>query len=469
MNANPNIVFILADDLGYGDLSIFNGGMSSTPTLDSLMEEGVCLTQQYAASPVCNPSRAALMTGRYPHRTGSIDTLEWWGLERLAIRETTIAEVLSSFGYKTGLIGKWHLGAFDPRYHPARRGFDETICFRGGMHDYYEWRIEYGDIIKRGDGRYLTDVWTEEAVSFIKRQTKGQPFYLQVAYNAPHTPLQAPEEEVRPFSETNHFNKGVSTLYGMVHRMDTGIAQILDVLEMKGLDENTIVVFTSDNGPQFGYPSSGQTQMEWTLDRFNCNYNGAKGLTYEGGIRVPLVIRWPAGLQGGRKVNAMAHFTDWFPTLLVAADVPVPPSLDLDGTDIWTVVTGDRDETETRRFWQWNRFTPELTSNAAVRDGAWKLVRPRIDATMTVPDLGNLQVSMYNPEHFVKNGIIESPFPKREILSPHPPELYNIEVDPEERFNRAEEEKGLVNRLLSDLETWFEEVEAERATITDCW
>ena len=141
----PNIVFILADDMGYGDFSAFNDGLTKTPTLDELMGEGICLTQQFTASPVCNPSRAALMTGRYPHRTGSVDTLEWRGLERLALRETTIADVLKAAGYTTGLVGKWHLGAFDRRYHPMRRGFDETVCFRGGMHDYYRWRIEHGE------------------------------------------------------------------------------------------------------------------------------------------------------------------------------------------------------------------------------------------------------------------------------------------------------------------------------------
>ena len=469
MAIRPNIVFILADDLGYGDLSAFNGRMSNTPTLDGLIEEGVCLTQQYTASPVCNPSRAALMTGRYPHRTGSIDTLEWWGLERLALRETTIADVLSGAGYATGLIGKWHLGAFDPRYHPGRRGFDETVCFRGGMHDYYDWRIEFGDTVNRADGRYMTDVWTEEAVSFIERHSVDQPFYLHVTYNAPHTPLQAPEEEIKPFIETGDFNKGVSTLYGMVHRMDTGVANILDALEKNGLAENTIVIFTSDNGPQFGYPSHDQRDEEWGLERFNCNFNGAKGLTYEGGIRVPLIVRWPAGLEGHRTVDEMAHFTDWFPTLLAAAGVPVPTELDLDGVDIWPVVMGDGGDVEKRRFWQWNRYTPEITSNAAVRDGDWKLVRPRIDETMVVPDIGQLQLSMYNPEHFIEKGILTGPYPERDVPPPPPPELYNIADDPEERHNLADEEPARAKSLLTALETWFEEVEADRATIDDQW
>ena len=238
----PNIVFILADDMGYGDFSAFNEGLSSTPTLDALIGESVCLTQQYTASPVCNPSRAALMTGRYPHRTGSIDTLEWWGLERLALRETTLADVLRGAGYATGLIGKWHLGSFDQRYHPNARGFDEAVCFRGGMHDYYNWRLEYDDMVRRADGRYLTDVFTEEAVGFIERH-QHEPFFLHVTYNAPHTPLEAPEADIRPFIEADQFTTGVSMLYGMIHRMDSGVARILDTLGRCGLEDNTILLF----------------------------------------------------------------------------------------------------------------------------------------------------------------------------------------------------------------------------------
>jgi arylsulfatase A len=448
--------------MGYGDFSRFNGGLSHTPTLDALIDESVCLTQQYTASPVCNPSRAALMTGRYPHRTGSIDTLEWRGLERLALRETTLADVLQRAGYTTGLVGKWHLGAYDPRYHPIQRGFDEAVCFRGGMHDYYTWRLEYDNAVRRADGRYLTDVFTEEAVGFIERHA-GEPFFLHLTYNAPHTPLQAPEEETTPFLQTGQFNRAVSTLYGMIHRVDTGVARILETLRRLGLEEDTILLFTSDNGPQFGGDGENCTT------RFNCDFNGAKGLVYEGGIRVPMIVRWPAGLTGGREVHAMVHFVDWFPTLLSAAGVAVPSDLSLDGMNAWPVLLGQEAEGCTRRFWQWNRYTPLVECNAAMRNGDWKLVRPVIREAMQVPDLHWLRVSMYEPEHFVENGVIRGPDPEREVPPPPPPELYNVADDPLERHDLAEAHPDRVHRMVREIETWFEEVEAERATIADRW
>lgn len=455
MTRHPNMILILADDMGFGDFSAFNGGLSSTPALDGLIPESVCLTQQYTASPVCNPSRACLLTGRYPHRTGSVDTLEWRGLERLALDETTLADVFQAAGYATGLVGKWHLGAFDPRYHPNRRGFAEAVCFRGGMHDYYNWRLEYNDRVARSDGRYLTDVWTEEAVDFIERH-RGEPFFLHLTYNAPHTPLEAPPEEVAPFKASGRFNHGVSMIYAMIHRMDSGIARILETLRRLGLEEDTIVLFSSDNGPQFGGEGPHCTT------RFNCQFNGAKGSVYEGGIRVPAIIRWPSGLPAGQSMGEMVHFSDWFPTLLTAAGLKVPAGLYLDGVNVLPLLRGEPGQACTRRFWQWNRYTPLVTCNAAVRDGEWKLVRPAIREAMQVPDLHWLWVSMYGPEHFIDNGIISEPDPPREVPAPPPPELYHLSEDPLEQHNLADQYPVVARRLLGDLESWFEEVTRPR-------
>ncbi|MBN1558158.1 MAG: sulfatase-like hydrolase/transferase [Lentisphaerae bacterium] len=460
----PNIVFILVDDMGYGDFAAFNNGLSSTPALDALIKESVCLTQHYTGSPVCNPSRAALLTGRYPHRTGSIDTLEWRGLERLALRETTLADMLRADGYATGLIGKWHLGAFDPRYHPRRRGFDDTVCFRGGMHDYYDWRIEWGtDTVRRGDGRYLTDLWTQEAVQFIHRH-RQEPFFLHVTYNAPHTPLQAPASLVREFDDRAGLTEGVKTLYAMIKAMDAGVARILDTLQRCGLHENTVVVFSSDNGPQFGGRGEGR------MDRFNCHFNGCKGNPYEGGIRVPGIVRWPAGgVSGGRTVDAMVHFVDWLPTLLAMAGAAVPrDNLPLDGVGVLPVLRGEPGETCTERCWQWNRYAPVGSSNAAIRDGDWKLVRPAIPETMTVPDVRHLQTSMYDPEYFIQHGIFKGG-PERDIPPPPPPELFNIAEDPLERRDVSGAHPDRVHALSAKLDAWFESVEADRRTIADPW
>jgi arylsulfatase A len=268
---------------------------------------------------------------------------------------------------------------------------------------------------------------------------------------------------VKPFADTGNFNRGVSTLYGMIHRMDTGVARILETLDRHGLRDNTIVFFTSDNGPQFGGKGENRT------DRFNCNLHGAKGTVYEGGIRVPMIVRWPAGLDAGREVTDMVHFTDWFPTTLSLAGVEKPgDTLPIDGVDVSSVLRGEKGKTCTRRFWQWNRYTPVVECNAAMRDGEWKLVRPRIEEAMAAPCCNPwLKVSMYEPEHFIENGLLDEPEPPREIPPPPPPELYNIKEDPLEKENLADTHPDRVRRMLTELETWFEEVEAERATISD--
>jgi arylsulfatase A len=454
--SKPNLVLILVDDMGYGDFSQFNHGLSRTPTLDSLIADSLCLTQHYTASPVCNPSRAALLTGRYPHRTGSIDTLEWRGLERLALRETTLADIFQRAGYVTGLVGKWHLGAYDPRYHPNARGFQEAVCFRGGMHDYFNWRLEYNQTVRRSDGRYLTDLWADEAVNFIHRHAHT-PFFLHVTFNAPHTPLEAPWEEIQPFLESGQFNRGVSILYGMIHRMDKAVSRILETIHQEGIAENTILLFSSDNGPQFG------GEGEHDLTRFNCQFNGAKGSVYEGGIRVPAILHWPAGgFFSGQVNDSMVHFVDWFPTLLSLAGLELPSSLRIDGQNIESLLRHQPMQERPARFWQWNRYTPVVTCNAAVREGPWKLVRPWQPEAGQVPDIHWLWVSMYGPEYFIHNGLLKEPEAARNLSAPPPPELYNLEEDPLERHNLADIYPDRLNDLLHKLERWFEEVESER-------
>ncbi len=458
----PNIVQIVADDMGYGDFGCFSAGRTRTPAIDQLVSEGICLTQHYSASPVCNPSRATLLTGRYPHRTGSIDTLEWRGLERLALRETTLADVLRQAGYTTGHVGKWHLGAFDPRYHPLRRGFDEATCFLGGMHDYWDWRIEFGDTPKRADGRYMTDVWTEEACGFIERHADG-PFFLQVMYNAPHTPLQCPAEEIRPFAETGRHTTAVSTIYGMIRRMDRGIERILQAIRDAGAETDTIVMFTSDNGPEFG------GEGDQCKNRHNCGWRGSKGTTWEGGIRVPAVLRWPGVFEPEAGIHRMVHFADWYPTFLAAVGIEPPDGqLPLDGVNVLPVLRGEAGEVCPRRCWQWNRFQPDITQNAAIRDGDWKLVQPGIRHGQITPQDGKWHhQAMYEYDTFAESGVIREPLP---VINPDEraePQLFHIAEDPMEQNDLAQAEPDRLHRLRTDLETWFEDVEADRRSIDD--
>ena len=460
MATRPNIILILADDMGYGDFGLFNDGPARTPTLDALAAESVCFTQHYSGSCVCAPARAALLTGRYPHRTGAIDTLEGRGLDRLALSERTLADALGAAGYATGLVGKWHLGALDPRYHPNARGFDEFAGFRGGWQDYYEWRLDRDGSYSDADGRYLTDVFTDEAVGFIERHAR-EPFFLHVAYNAPHFPFQAPQEELDAFAEHDDLTRAVRTIYAMNRRMDRGVERILDALERQGLRENTIVLFTSDNGPQFG------GEGEDCTDRFNCHYHGAKGSVYEGGIRVPMLARWPAGFDGGRATDALTHFCDWFPTLLEAAGAESPREVALDGQSLLGLLREQAAPPDLPRFWQWNRYTPVGECNAAVRDGDWKLVRPRIAEAMWVApeDLAVDRGLKYEPHRHPS--ISETPEPVREIPALPRVELYNLALDPQETENLVERFPERAAGLLRALETWFDEVEAERRAIVD--
>ena len=458
MPSRPNILFILADDMGYGDFACFNYGASQTPTLDHLVNDGLCLTQHYSASPVCAPARASLLTGRYPHRTGVIDTLEMRGLDRLALRERTIADFLRQAGYVTGLVGKWHNGALDPRYHPTRRGFNEFAGFCGGWSPYFDWRVDRNGSRARFDGRYLTDVFTDEAVQFVQRH-RQEPFFLYLAYNAPHFPFQSPEADLAPFRDAGTFTLAVSHIYGMIRCMDRGIARVLDELERQGIADNTVVLFSSDNGPQFG----GAGDM--CTDRFNCGFAGAKTLVYEGGIRLPMVLRWPDGLDGRRQVHEMVHFTDWLPTLLALAGAEPPSDVRLDGTNILPVLQGERGKVNTTRFWQWNRYTPVGECNAAMRDGRWKLVRPAIKEAMALAD-EDLAIDIdakYNPDKY--SDIIRHAEPERSIPEAPSAQLFDLVNDPFERVDLAGHEPERTARMERELAKWFEAVECDRRSI----
>lgn len=461
----PNIILIVADDMGYGDFGIFNEGPARTPTLDALADESVCLTQHYSGSCVCAPARASLLTGRYPHRTGAIDTMEGLGLDRLALREITLADRLKRMGYTTGCVGKWHLGALDRRYHPNARGFDEFVGFRGGWADYYRWRLDRNGTVEEADGRYLTDVFAQEAADFVRRHV-SVPFFLHVAFNAPHTPLQAPESLVQHYMDAG-MTRGVALIYAMNERMDAGVAQILDAVDAVGCASNTVVMFTSDNGPSQLNSYDPITGMDIDVRRFNCGFNGAKGHVYEGGIRVPMLVRWPDHLPSNQRNDALIHYVDWVPTLMEMVGGRAIDGPGLDGVNVLPVLRGEQGGEPPRRFWQWNRYTPLIEGNAAVRDGRWKLVRPRIAEAMEI-DPAHMQMDAdlkYRPELHPAARLGEEP--ERSIPEPPPVELYDLVDDPGETCNLASREPQRAAELLRQLESWFAEVEAERRSICD--
>lgn len=443
--------------MGYGDLGLFNGGRSSTPHLNAIAAEGVCLTQHYSASPVCAPARAGLLTGRYPHRTGAIDTLQGRGLDRIALSETTIADLFRAAGYRTGLVGKWHNGALDPRFHPNARGFEEFAGFCGGGSDYYDYALDINGVEVEGDGRYLTDVLTEHADAFVRRHA-DEPFLLIVAYNAPHFPMQAPQEIVDRYTAAGE-TLGAALTYAMVEVMDAGIGRIDATLRELGVADDTVMLFTSDNGPYLG------EVLGVSLDRFNYGWRGAKHYVFEGGIRVPAIVRWPGRVEAGRVDSALIHFTDWLPTLAAAAGIDVPETVALDGNDVGGVLAGERSDVVAQRYWQCNRYAPRIEGNAAMRDGDWKLVRPSIDSLMRVTESDRLVDRALNYRGVdAITEVDRSPLPEFDPGDPPAPLLFDLAADPSEQNDLAASEPERVGAMSAALEAWFASVEADRAT-----
>jgi len=474
LSRRPNVVLIIADDMGYGDLGAMNP-VVRTPNLDALMAQGTCLRQHYTASPICAPARAGLITGRYPHRTGAITQHEIHGLDRIALREVTIADMYRHAGYATGLVGKWHNGTFDPRFEPSARGYNEFVGFCGGWSDYYDYELRVNDSRRHSDGQYMTDVLTDEAIAFVDRH-RDESFFLQLAYSAPHSPFQAPKGAAEPYLDQG-FNRVVGTTYAMIELMDRGIGRLLQQLDSLHLAENTIVLFTSDNGPAFFNPPYMLEPGEATTnERFNCGLRGAKAYVYEGGIRVPMIVRFPNRVPAGVWNDQLVHFVDWLPTLLAMTGVDRLPGPALDGRDVSVGLLGGRMEGTPQQFWQWNFYLPYVGTNAAVREEHWKLVRPMIAGTrFFAKNLYASEEEEAKMRAFVEADLLHKkdpgavrevlPVPRIRMPPPEPPELYDLASDPFEQNNLADAHPDRVSRMLRSLETWFEDVEAERLTI----
>lgn len=356
-SARPNFVFILADDLGYADLHCYGGRADCSPNLDRMAAEGLMFTNGYANSSVCSPSRIAIATGRYQHRLrGGFDEPIGTVSPKLGLppEHPTMASLLRDVGYATALVGKWHLGSL-PWFSPLKSGYDEFFGHHTGAVDFFSHLGFGGHDLWEGDEQvtregYLTDLLTERAVDFVKRQA-NKPFLLSLHYNAPHWPWETREDEAeskRIGDKIAHLDGGsVKTYLEMVREMDEGIGLVLQALDEIGAGDNTLVVFTSDNGGE----------------RFSDAYplSGKKYDLLEGGIRVPYIVRWPAKLPAGETYDRLAIGMDWTATFLAAANVAPHPDYPLDGIDLFG------DEVERNLYWRM-----VYRNQKAVRSGVWK-------------------------------------------------------------------------------------------------
>ncbi|MGP9539174.1 sulfatase-like hydrolase/transferase [Brachybacterium sp. AOP43-C2-M15] len=371
----PNIVLMYADDLGWGDLGCFGADDIPTPHLDSLCRDGVKLSRWYSNSPVCSPSRAALLTGKHPAHAG-VETILGGSRRTPGLPpQPTLASRLHERGYRTGLFGKWHLGAAE-EYAPTRYGFEEVFGFRAGCVDYYSHIFYWGGHDPVHDlwdgeqevwrnGEYLTTAIGERASEFITRHAGRDPFFCYVPFNAPHYPMHAPAEHMERVA---HLPPGRRGTAAMIAAMDDAVGEILAALDEAGAREDTIVLFSSDNGPS-------RESRNW-LGGEEISYDGgsagglrgAKGSVFEGGIRVPGIISWPAQLPVGAERDQVGLMMDVLPTLLHAADGVAPDLADVDGISLLDVLRDPGAEMPDRAVaWAYD-------GQVAVRRGRFKLV-----------------------------------------------------------------------------------------------
>jgi arylsulfatase A-like enzyme len=363
----PNVLVILADDLGYGDVGFQGGKDVPTPHLDALARSGVRCTNGYVSGPYCSPTRAGLMTGRYQQRFGHEfnPTLlkRGGGGQGLPTTETTIAARLKAAGYTTGLIGKWHLGE-EEKFHPLNRGFTDMFAFLTGAHSYLEPDDPtFGPVYRNRERArfkgYFTDVLGREACAFIGRN-KGKPWFLYLAFNAVHAPLQAPDELIKKVNGIS--NPRRRKYLAMLLALDAAVGAVMGELKSAGLEEQTLIFFLSDNGGPIGkFAPNGST---------NGPLRGSKGDTWEGGIRVPFVVSWKGRLPAGTGYDRPVISLDIHASALAAAGVGAKPEWKLDGVDLVPYLSGKKGGApHPVLYW---RFGPQM----AVRQGDWKLVRP---------------------------------------------------------------------------------------------
>ena len=418
--SRPNILVIMVDDLGYGDLSGYGARDVRTPHLDALASSGIRFSRFYANAPVCSPTRASLMTGQYPDLAGVPGVIRThannnWG--RLSPNVRMLPAMLKRGGYHTAIVGKWHLGLTSPNT-PTDRGFDFFHGFLGDMMDDYYNHLRHGNNYMRLNGQtidpqgHATDLFTQWAIDYLaSRKGRPQPFFLYLAYNAPHDPIQPPKEWLE---KVKRRESGISdkraALVALIEHMDDGVGKVLAALKANGQDRNTLIVFTSDNGGQLSHEAN------------NNNLRGGKQDLYEGGIRVPMFAAWPGKIAAGAGTERVALTMDLYPTLCEAAGVTMESAID--GISMMPVLLG-RTAPEAQRylFWMRREGGPKYFGQDyyAVRRGPWKL--------------------MHN-----------SPF--------EPYQLFNLETDPAEQRDLSREEPRVFQELIRILEAHLQKAGA---------
>ena len=393
----PNVILVMTDDQGYGDVGTHGNPILKTPHIDRFGEHSIELTRFYV-SPVCAPTRASLLTGRYNLRAGVHGVTR--GRETMRADEITLAEALKGGGYRTALVGKWHLGEHFP-YVPHAQGFDEFTGFRTGhWNRYFDAPLERNGKPFQSKG-FITDFLTDEAIGFMERN-RGNPFFLYLAYNAPHSPFQAPEENVKRFDGADLDDK-TKVVYAMVENLDSNFGRLLSAIDRLKLTDDTIVIFMTDNGP--------------AGDRYNWQLRGRKASVFEGGVRVPFFLRWPARYKSPKKINTLAGHIDLYPTLLDLCGVNAPKGKPIDGRSIAPLLDGKTENWPDRMF-----FTHS-------------------DRELSAPFPGAVRTQQYN----LVNGT----------------DLYEVSSDTGEKKNVGAQHPDVVKRLRAAYDAWFEEVSRE--------
>lgn len=349
----PNVILILTDDQGYGDMSCHGNPWLETPNIDRLCAQSVRL-EDYHVDPVCTPTRAALMTGRYCTRVGAWSVTQ--GRQMLAPDEVTMAQVFAASGYRTGMFGKWHLGDEYP-FAPRFRGFQDVVCHRAGgpdeignpaTNDFFDDTYLKNGVAKKFNG-YCTDVWFDETLRFINTRTEKQadsekPFFIYLPTNAMHGPHHVDEKYSDPFTAAGH-GETRAKFFGQIINFDENLGRLLDRLHDDGLERDTIVIFMSDNGTGGGFNGK-------PGDGYNAAMRGRKGTVYEGGHRVPCFVRWPATLPSGRAVHQLTCHRDWMPTLIELCGLKAPRDVKFDGQSMAALLRGSAQENELEESWQ---------------------------------------------------------------------------------------------------------------------